>query len=135
MGYKDKALKIAQKAHRGQRRKWGGIPYITHPIAVANEVSGDHAKAVAFLHDVIEDTDVKLDDIRDLFPPTVIEAVDAITKREGERYWDYIARVCENWLAKKVKAADLRHNMSTIPEVEKGLIRRWKKALEMVCKS
>lgn len=108
--YAEKAYKIACKAHKGQKDK-GGNDYILHPCAVANMLETDIEKAVAYLHDVVEDTDITFDDLRnEKFPLTVINAVDAITKRKGETYDDYIARVAENKIARIVKIADMTHN-------------------------
>jgi len=105
-----KALEIAQKAHAGQVDK-GGKDYILHPIAVAKMVKGRAAKTVALLHDVCEDSDITLDDLKAQgFPPRIIAAVDAVTKRKNERYRHYLMRVKSNRLATKVKIADARHN-------------------------
>jgi (p)ppGpp synthase/HD superfamily hydrolase len=107
------AREIATKAHQGQLDK-ADQPYITHPEFVASQVTGDEAKAVAWLHDVVEDTSVTFDDLRAAgLSESVIEGVDAITKRDSEDYETYLARVAANPLAKAVKLADLTHNMDT----------------------
>jgi (p)ppGpp synthase/HD superfamily hydrolase len=103
-----KALGIAENAHAGQLDK-GGSPYINHPLAVAAMVEGDTEKVVAILHDVVEDGGVLLDSLQQ-FGLDVVNAVDAITRREGELRGDYLSRVAANPLAKAVKIADLRHN-------------------------
>ena len=56
-----KAYKVAEKAHRGQKR-WGGEPYIIHPVMVADMVTGESEECVALLHDVVEDTYVSVRD-------------------------------------------------------------------------
>lgn len=105
-----KALRIAKKAHDGQIDK-GGRPYIDHPKKVASLVKTKDEKIVALLHDVCEDTDITLDDLRKLkFSEKIVKAVDAITKRDDEDYFTYIERVNENEIAKKVKIADATHN-------------------------
>ncbi len=105
------AREIASKAHQGQFDK-ADQPYITHPEFVASQVAGDEAKAVAWLHDVVEDTSVTFDDLRTRgLSKTVIEAVVALTKQEKESYEVYLERVAANPLAKVVKLADLKHNM------------------------
>lgn len=115
-----KALNLAQKAHWGQRR-WGGEPYITHPIAVANLVEGVRDVVVALLHDVVEDTPTTLDDLRAMgFHKVTVLAVDAITKRDGEDYLEYLDRVMQNSIASLVKLADLHHNLSNM---KKGSMR------------
>ena len=89
----EKAYEIAKRAHLGQVDK-AGEDYIKHPQKVASFVKSDEEKAVAYLHDVIEDT----------------EAVDIITKKKGEDYQSYLNSVKKNKLARAVKLADLRHN-------------------------
>jgi (p)ppGpp synthase/HD superfamily hydrolase len=107
------ARRVATQAHQGQVDK-AGQPYIMHPHFVASQVTGDEAKAVAWLHDVIEDTPITFDDLRAAgLNEAVIEAVDAITKRDNEDYKGYLERVAANALAKHVKLADLAHNMNT----------------------
>jgi (p)ppGpp synthase/HD superfamily hydrolase len=113
-----RAKSIAKKAHKGQVDK-NGMDYMRHPIAVASLVSGTDATIVAYLHDVIEDTDVTLDDLRqEGFSIDIITAIDAISKRKGETNVDYIARVKENPLATRVKLADLKDNMSPAREIK-----------------
>ena len=107
----DRAREIAQQAHRDQVDK-SGAAYITHPARVAARVAGNPAaEMVAWLHDVVEDTGVTLDDLAAEFPPEVVAAVDAITKRpdEGDAYYH---RVAANPLALLVKHADLADNSS-----------------------
>lgn len=94
------AQRIATVAHAGQVDK-AGRPYITHPARVAARVAGDdHAVAVAWLHDVVEDTTVTLADLREQFPAEVVAAVDD----------EYYARVRRVPLALTVKLADLADN-------------------------
>lgn len=108
------ASKIAYAAHQGQVDK-GGERYVCHPIRVANKCSSGRQQAVALLHDVVEDTKVTLDDLRNDSVvgryPEVIEAVDALTRRKGESYMDFIRRVSENGLALCVKIRDLEDNL------------------------
>jgi (p)ppGpp synthase/HD superfamily hydrolase len=107
------AKEIATRAHQGQLDK-ADQSYITHPEFVAGQVTGDEAKAVAWLHDVVEDTNITFDDLRAAgLSEAVIEAVNAITKRDNEDYETYLERVATNPLAKAVKLADLTHNMDT----------------------
>jgi (p)ppGpp synthase/HD superfamily hydrolase len=134
------AKDIAIKAHHGQLDK-ANEPYITHPEFVASQVTGDEAKAVAWLHDVVEDTSVTFDDLRAAgLSESVIEAVNAITKRDNEDYETYLARVAANPLAKAVKLADLTHNMDTsrlkvITENTKVRLEKYKVALAKLSKS
>ena len=106
----EKAYKIAKKAHLGQVDK-AGEDYIKHPEKVASFVKTDEEKAVAYLHDVIEDTELTLENLYEYdFSKEVIEAVDIITKKRGEDYQSYLHSVKKNKLARAVKLADLRHN-------------------------
>ena len=73
------AQSIAAAAHKGQVDK-AGKPYIMHPAHVAASVQGDAAKAVAWLHDVVEDTDYTVEDIENLFGPKIAQIVDGLTK-------------------------------------------------------
>lgn len=129
----EKARKIAETAHAGQVDK-GGQPYILHPLWVAERCETAEEKIVALLHDVIEDTDRTVEDLRqEGFSETVLQAVACLTHREGESYMDYVERVCRNPLAARVKLADLSDNMdlSRIPHpTEKDLARveKYKKA-------
>jgi len=105
-----KAYEIAKRAHLGQVDK-AGEDYIKHPEKVASFVNSDEEKAVAYLHDVIEDTELTLEDLHEYeFSKEVIEAVDIITKKKGEDYRSYLNSVKKNKLARAVKLADLRHN-------------------------
>lgn len=104
------ALQIARKAHAGQVDK-AEKDYILHPITVASYVDTDTEKAIAYLHDVLEDTDVTEDELRKLFPSEIVDTVILLTKRSEETYFEYIQNVSISKLAKKVKVADLLHNL------------------------
>lgn len=106
----EKAYQIAKAAHKGQVDK-GGNDYIKHPIAVASLVKTEDEKIVALLHDVVEDTLVSLQNLREKgFAESIIEAVDCITKRNGETLESYLNRVKSNRISTVVKIADLTHN-------------------------
>ena len=106
----EKAYEIAKKAHLGQVDK-AGEDYIKHPEKVASFVKTDEEKAVSYLHDVIEDTELTLEDLYKYgFSEEVLKAVDVITKKKGQDYQTYLNFVKENKLARVVKLADLRHN-------------------------
>lgn len=108
--YAQRAYALAKKAHLGQKDK-GGNDYIEHPKAVASMMDTDIEKAVAYLHDVVEDTKISFDDLKEYgFPNQIIEAVKALTKQKNESYDVYIDRVIKNPTAKKVKLADMKHN-------------------------
>ena len=105
----NQAMKIAYDAHHGQVDK-AGIPYVFHPIHLAEQMTDEFSTCVALLHDVVEDTDVTLEQLAEVFPSEVVEAVRVLTHLENEPYLDYVARVKENPIAKAVKLADLQHN-------------------------
>ena len=125
----EKAVEIAMKAHEGQTRKYSGKPYVSHPFAVSERVETLDQKVVAILHDVPEDTNKTLDDLREHFPEHIVEAIDHLTRREGESYKDFVLRAKENDIARVVKIADIQHNLSDLPEGH-GLRKRYEKALK-----
>lgn len=110
----DKAIKIATEAHKDQKR-WGGEPYITHPERVAANFGLDRPSEciVAWLHDVVEDTNITLKDLfKEGFPEYILDAIDSVSKRDGESYTDFIRRVAKNKIGLDVKMADLCDNLS-----------------------
>ncbi len=105
------ALNLAVVAHNGQMDK-GGEPYIFHSIRVANKCSNIEEKIVAYLHDVIEDTNISSDDLLSQgFPQKIVEAVVSVTKKRGENYEDFIKRCGSNPIGRQVKLRDLEDNM------------------------
>jgi hypothetical protein len=107
----DKAILIAAKAHEGQVDK-GGEPYILHPLRVMFSRKTEIEMICAVLHDVVEDTDISLDYLRNQgFSEEVLSALDALTRREGETYDKYIGRIIKNKIASHVKMCDLCDNM------------------------
>ena len=108
--YQELALQIAQKAHVGQVDK-AGKDYIFHPITVSSYMGTDTEKAIAYLHDVLEDTNVTADDLRTIFSNEIVDTVIILTHRKDESYFEYIQRVSKSNLAKKIKVADLLHNL------------------------
>lgn len=127
------ALKLAYAAHDGQLRKQSCVPYIVHPIRVANYFNDDVMKTIAILHDVVEDTDIEMAYIYENFPPRVSSAVEALTKREGEKHFDYIKRLKSNWDAREIKIADIVDNLSdTISICETSMADRYNKSLKIL---
>jgi len=111
---------LAVAAHSGET--YAGKPYVRHPMAVAKRVSemvygipmtDAPEVVVAILHDVVEDSDVEVEDIDIMFGKDIADAVEAITKRPSEDYLsEYIPRVAFNSYATVVKIADLMENLS-----------------------
>jgi len=108
----DKMLVIVTNAHHGQFDK-GGRPYILHPLRVMSYLKEDdeELQCIALGHDVIEDTSVTYQDLRDAgISERVIVGIEALTKQKGYSYEDYKKQVFGNIDAMKVKLCDLRHN-------------------------
>lgn len=107
-----KARAWAVKTHAGQKDKAGEDYFKAHVTVVAEGVKGDPiAEAVAFLHDTVEDTSVTIEDIRTGFPKEVADAVEALTRKKGMSYAEYLWHIQQNHTAIKVKLSDLRNNM------------------------
>lgn len=104
-------LQIALDAHSGQVDK-AGLPYIRHPLRLMARAETEEQKVTALLHDVIEDSDQTPESLREAgVPAHIVEAVDVLTKRDGEDYEAFISRVMENQLAASVKIRDVEDNM------------------------
>lgn len=112
-GTVDRARHIAETAHAGQVKKTGGL-FIDHVRRVAEGVSSDDEKTVAWLHDVVEKvSDWTMERLRrEGFSEAVVLAVDALTRRPGETSADLVRRVATNDLARPVKRADLADNLA-----------------------
>jgi len=105
------AIQIAARAHAGQVDK-AGQPYILHPIRVMLRLDGVDERIAAVLHDIVEDTDVTLEDLAtEAFSEVVIHAVKALTKLPGETRLEAAARAAEDPTARAVKLADNAENM------------------------
>jgi len=124
----ERARQIAVRAHRDQIR-WNRDAYVTHPIRVAGYFSGTE-KAVAYLHDVVEDTDLTLDDLRRFgLSDRVVDAVDSVTKREGENYQEFIIRAKGNEIGRRVKIADIKDNLRDLTDRNKTMRDKYQLAL------
>ena len=107
----ERAIAIAVQAHAGQSDR-AGKPYILHPLRVMAAMDTDEERIVAVLHDVVEDSDWSLADLRARgFPERLLAALEALTKRPTEDYEAFIDRVERNELARRVKIADLKDNL------------------------
>lgn len=125
----NKAMDIAYHAHHGQL-DYNGIPYIFHPIHLAEQMEDEISCCVALLHDVVEDTTVTLADLELEFPPAVTQAVDLLTHRKGVDYFDYVRAIRANPIALRVKLADIAHNADQTRCIGSGLasddLSRWR---------
>ncbi|MCI0524983.1 MAG: HD domain-containing protein [Acidobacteria bacterium] len=107
----EKAISIAAQAHESQKDK-SGAPYILHPLRMMMRMKSETAMIAAILHDVVEDSDWTLEQLRgEGFSEEVLEAVDCLTNRDGESYDEFIVRVKTSIIARQVKIADLEDNM------------------------
>ena len=105
-----KAFLLCMVKHWKQKDK-AEKRYVWHPIHVMINVKGYNEKIVALLHDIIEDTDVTITDLKNLkFSKEVVEAVDVISKKKDQEYFSYLKLIKDNSIAKKVKIEDLKHN-------------------------
>ena len=105
-----KAMRIAFEAHKDQVDK-SGLPYIYHPVHLAEQMTDEATTCVALLHDVVEDTDLTFEDLeREGFPETVVAALRLMTHDDAVPYMEYVAQIKKNPIARAVKLADLRHN-------------------------
>lgn len=114
----ERAIAIAVEAHAGQTDK-AGAPYIFHPLRIMLQMKTDDERIVAVLHDVCEDC-VGWDPARlreEGFSEQIIEALDRVTKRDGEGYEAFARRAAGHPVSRAVKLADLHDNsdLSRIP--------------------
>lgn len=128
------ALSIAKKAHAGQVDK-AGIDYIQHPLYVASQVKTEQEKAVALLHDVLEDSDITAADLLAYgLSNEVVTAVQTLTKKKGQSYQDYLEKVKSNNLARVVKLADLKHHsdlsrLKSVSDTDRERVKKYKNAI------
>ncbi len=123
-----KAFNLANEAHKGVRRK-SGEPYILHPIAVAKicvqEIGlGAKSVAVGLLHDVVEDTEYTIEDMRNLFGEKISYLIDGLTKMEGvfdknsslqaENFRKMLLTLTDDVRVMLIKLADRLHNLRTL---------------------
>ena len=132
-----KAMRIAYAAHHGQRDKTG-LPYIYHPIHLAEQMQDEATVCVALLHDTVEDTDVTLDFLAsEGFGGEILEAIALMTHDDAVPYMHYVAALSSNPIARAVKMADLRHNsdltrLDSVDDAAKKRAEKYAKALELL---
>ena len=103
------AMLLCFEAHKEQKDK-SGMPYILHPIHLAEQMDDEISCTVALLHDIIEDTNVTVEDLEKDFPSEVVEAVKLLTHTDNVDYQLYLEKIKNNPVAKKVKLEDIKHN-------------------------
>ena len=132
-----KAMKISFEAHKNQTDK-NGIPYIFHPIHLAEQMVGEKAICVALLHDVVEDTDMTFSQLeQEGFPEEIIDALKLMTHDKSVPYMDYVEKIKGNDIAAAVKLADLRHNsdltrLDVVDEKAKRRYEKYQKAIKLL---
>ena len=128
-----KAIHLAALAHVEQKDK-SGKPYILHSLRVMFNLSTDDEElmATAVLHDVLEDTYIKMQEIESSFSPRVVNLLKLLTRLENENYQQYIDRISTDPDAVKIKLADLRDNMdiARLQSFEEKDIKRIKKYIK-----
>ncbi len=132
-----KAIKLCFEAHKDQLDK-SGLPYVTHPLHLAEQMPDETTTVVALLHDVVEDTAFTMEDIAAAgFPKAVTEALALLTHEASVPYMEYVAALKYNPVAKCVKLADLRHNsdlsrLDSPTEKDMARIQKYRKALALL---
>ena len=135
-----KALKLSFEAHKDQVDK-AGMPYVFHPVHLAEQMDDETSTVCALLHDVVEDTNTSFDDLIKMgFPNEVISVLKLLTHEDGVPYMDYVKKISLNSTAKKVKIADLKHNsdvsrLSVVDDEVKERLVKYKKALDFLSKN
>lgn len=141
MTYED-AIILAVRAHADQTR-WNEDPYIVHPLRVALRVSAAMtnrdrftekdirlAKTVAVLHDVLEDSPTTFRQLKDMFGPDIVRAVELVSRSDDMTYFQFIEQLRHSGdhIAILVKLADLDDNLSDLPEERASLRKRYEQA-------
>ena len=131
-----KAMIIAYEAHKNQVDK-SGVPYIYHPIHVAEQMDTENECIIALLHDVVEDINVTFKQLEEVFSKEIIDILKLLTREENIEYDEYIKRIKNNSIACKVKIADLTHNLDKtrldfVTEVDVKRNEKYKKALQIL---
>jgi (p)ppGpp synthase/HD superfamily hydrolase len=132
-----KAMKFAYQAHQGQTDK-SGLPYIYHPMHIAEQMEDESTTVCALLHDVVEDTHYTLEDlIQQGYPSEIIEALSLLTHNKDISYMDYVRKIKSNKIASTVKLADLQHNsdLSRLEVIDDDALKRiekYRKAMQIL---
>lgn len=129
-----KAIRLIFQKHSNQVDK-AGMPYVLHPLHVAENMKDEVRTTVALLHDIVEDTDMTFEDLEKLgFPQRVIGPLKLLTHNDGVNYFEYIRKVGTDPVAADVKIADLEHNsdltrLNTVTENDLKRVEKYKKCL------
>ena len=132
-----KALKLCFEAHKDQVDK-SGLPYVFHPFHLAEQMTDEETTIVALLHDVVEDTDYTLDDLRGMgFGDAVMDALARMTHDSSVPYMEYVAGLKADPIARTVKLADLRHNsdlsrLDHVDDAARERVRKYEQAIRLL---
>lgn len=131
------AKKLAEEKFKGMTDKAGKDYFEGHLKSVAENTTTLQGEIVAYLHDIIEDTDTTYEEILDMFGYQIALAVDYLTHKTNEDYFDYIEKIKENRLAREVKLADLKNNMDLsrldkITDKDIKRLEKYKKAYQIL---
>lgn len=132
-----RAMKLCFEAHQWQKDK-SGLPYVYHPIHLAEQMDDEFSTVVALLHDVVEDAAYTLADLRSMgYPEPVLEALALLTHDDAVPYMDYVAKIKCNPVARKVKLADLRHNsdltrLDSVDTRALARVEKYRKAIQLL---
>ena len=136
-----KALRLCFDAHKEQTDKTG-MPYVFHPFHLAEQMTDEISTVCALLHDVVEDTEITLEDLSRMgFPAEVTDVLRLLTHDPAIPYFDYVRALSVNPIARKVKLADLAHNSdlsrmdaSEIDDWARKRTQKYQTAIEMLSK-
>lgn len=132
-----KALRLCFEAHKNQTDK-SGMPYVFHPFHLAESMTDEYTTTVALLHDVVEDTEYTLSDLKKMgFPERVTDALALLTHDKSVPYMEYVEKIKQNPVARIVKLADLTHNsdlsrLDTVDEKALERVEKYKRAMEIL---
>lgn len=131
------AMKLCFEAHKDQIDK-SGMPYVFHPFHLAEQMMDEETTIVALLHDVVEDTNYTIADLKEMgFSKNVLSAIELMTHNPDIPYMDYVAQIKTNPIAKAVKLADLRHNsdmsrLDSVTPYDEARAKKYKAAIELL---
>ena len=132
-----KALKLCFEVHKDQVDK-SGLPYVFHPFHLAEQMTDEVSTVSALLHDVIEDSQYTLEELRSMgFPEEVLEVLSLLTHEVGVPYMEYVEKINTHPVARRVKLADLYHNsdlsrMDVIDEYAMARTEKYKRAIQLL---
>ncbi len=132
-----KAIKLCFDAHKEQTDK-SGLPYVHHPFHLAEQMTDEATTVVALLHDVVEDTDLTLADLRqEGFGEEILAAISLMTHDPAVPYMEYVAAIKQNPIARAVKLADLTHNsdisrLDTVTQKDRERVEKYRQAMDLL---